>query len=86
MITSIGLNPCTDTIIKVPSMTAGHYDIKSRCFAGGTAINVLHTLKRLQKYGFAEKDINVLYSGFIDNNKLGSLIAKDKFSTEYCVY
>ncbi|MFC1558793.1 PfkB family carbohydrate kinase [candidate division KSB1 bacterium] len=86
MITSIGLNPCIDTIIKVPSITAGHYDIKSRRFAGGTAINVLHTLKRLQKYGFAEKDINIIYSGFIDKNKLGNLITKNKYSTEYCVF
>ena len=86
MITSIGLNPCTDTVIKVPSMTAGHYDITSRCFAGGTAINVVHTLKRLQKYGFADKDVDILYSGFIDNNKLGGLIAGDKYTTKYCVF
>lgn len=86
MITSIGLNPCIDTVIKVKSIKPGHYDVQPKYFPGGTAINVVLVSKKLKESGKIDKLTKVFYSGFIDNGKIYKLLRKRKISTKYCVF
>ena len=61
MITSIGLNPCIDTVLNVKSIKSGHYDVKPKFFPGGSAINVVLVIDKLRKIGkiggFAQKTV-----------------------------
>ena len=86
MITSIGLNPCIDTVIRVKSIKSGHYDVQPKYFPGSTAINVVLVSKKLKESGKIDKLTKVFYSGFIDNGKIFKLLHKRKISTKYCVF
>lgn len=86
MITSIGLNPCIDTVLNVKSIKPGHYDVKPKYFPGGSAINVVLVIDKLRKTGKIEKGTKAVYSGFVDKGKLYTLLLKKKISTEYCIF
>ncbi|MFC1562720.1 PfkB family carbohydrate kinase [candidate division KSB1 bacterium] len=86
MITSVGLNPCIDSVIRVKSIEPGHYDIKPKFFLGGSAINIVLVTGELRRTGIFDKETRAEYSGFIDKGKIYKLLLKKKVSTEYCIF
>ena len=85
MITSIGLNPCIDAVIKVKSIKPGHFDVKPVFIPAGSGINSVVIIDKLRKSGIIDKNTKAFYSGFVDNGKLKKLLKKKKVSGKYCV-
>ncbi len=86
MITSIGLNPCIDEVIRVKSIKPGHYDVKPQYFPAGSAFNVVQITNKLKKIGKIDTGVKAFYAGFIDKGKPYILLQKKKISTKYCIF